>query len=110
MMKETMTMKALITLMIVAAPAVAYAGADYPPGLFEHSPLCDFSGCPPAYKTPDAQRLPGSKEDEPLDRPNTTAPLPQAEVPAYDPECARMREGIFPSLAAVRAARVRCGE
>jgi hypothetical protein len=36
---------------------LALASSDYPPGLFENSPERDFSGSPPAYKTPPAPTL-----------------------------------------------------
>jgi hypothetical protein len=103
--------RSIIALAWALAASPTVAGPEYPPGLFENSPLMP-SGPPHAAipsGPPDA--------DVPFEPPEPDAPLgpPDAAAPfgppdAVDPEdyCAGMAFRTFRSLAEVRRAHARC--
>ena len=99
-----------LALALTAGPAFA-DGPEYPPGLFENSPLMP-SG-PPHAAIPSEP----SDADVPFEPPDPDAPFgpPDATAPsgppdAVDPEdyCAGMAFRTFRSLAEVRRAHARC--
>ena len=98
-----------LALALTASPTVA--GPEYPPGLFENSPLVP-SG-PPHAAIPSEP----SDADVPFEPPDPDAPFgpPDAAAPfgppdAVDPQdcCAGMAFRTFRSLAEVRRAHARC--
>jgi hypothetical protein len=87
----------LVFLVALSATRPAFAAGDYPPGLFENSPVHGPG-------QPVAPPAPGS---EPGDA------APAAESPGSEPEgepydCAGIQSRVFRSLAEVRAAHARC--
>ena len=104
--------RSIIALALALAASPAFAdGPEYPPGLFENSPLVP-SG-PPHAAIPSGP----SDADLPFEPPDPDAPFgpPDATAPfgppdAVDPEdyCAGMAFRTFRTLAEVRRAHARC--
>ena len=99
-----------LALALMASPAIA-DGPEYPPGLFENSPLVP-SGPPHAAipsGPPDAE-VPSEPSDPgaPFGPPDAVAPFGPPD--AVDPEdyCAGMAFRTFRTLAEVRRAHARC--
>jgi len=86
--------RSIIALSVVLAATPALAAADYPPGLFENSPVVP-SG------PPDATAPSGPPDDgAPFGSPDAVGPM--------DNYCAGVASRIFRSLAEVRRAHARC--
>jgi hypothetical protein len=95
--------RSIIALSVVLAATPALAAADYPPGLFENSPVVP-SG-PPAATAPSGPPDDGA----PIGPPDDGAPFgPPDAVGPRDNDCAGVASRIFRSLAEVRRAHARC--
>ena len=87
----------LVLLVVLSAARTTFAADDYPPGLFENSPVHGPG-------QPVAPAAPGSEAgDAP---PAAVSPGSEPGGEAYD--CAGIESRVFRSLAEVQAAHARC--
>ena len=104
--------RSIIALALALAASPAFAdGPEYPPGLFENSPLVP-SGPPHAAipsGPPDAE-VPSEPSDPgaPFGPPDAVAPFGPPDAVDPDDFCASAAFRTFRSLAAVRRAHARC--
>jgi hypothetical protein len=114
---------ALVALAVAFAPPAAYAGSDYPAGLFENSPVVGpgSSGAtgpsnPDAGAAPSADASPDPDSGAPYGvAPPPIAPAPpgtyapsEAYAPRADDFCAGIAARTFTTLAEVRRAHAQC--
>ena len=87
-----------LAALLAGTPALADS-PEYPPGLFENSPLRQHGEEPPAH--PSAAMPPDAQQPDAL--------APDALAPDLSPdECADIALRVFRSLAEVKAAHARC--
>jgi hypothetical protein len=103
--------RSTIALAVALTVSPAFAGQDYPPGLFENSPVVP-SG-PPVAAVPsgpaDADVPFGpTNEDGPLEPPDAVEPIGPPDVVGPEDYCASIAFRTFRSLAEVRQAHALC--
>ncbi len=97
-----------IIALIVALPACqALAANDYPPGLFENSPVVPGPGAA-APSEPDAAAPSDPDDAAPSEPPDAVDAGPLEPAAPLDDYCASVASRTFHSLAEVRLAHARC--